>query len=563
MENLHEGSVTIYDALQLIKDGKYVMPAFQRQFVWNMGQIEKLWDSILLNYPIATFLYWRVDEDNVTWDTYFCDFLTRIVFDSRKAADSVNYGLTNIDTKITNTAILDGQQRLTSLYISLFGEAFIRPAYSRRDTGEKTVTKLLIELNKHKISTDEEEYNAMRYDVKFTEKIGKLSPTQFEVKDILQEKFQDDSRRERAIEDTIEYVPADVKDYARGILNTLYRKVFVDKLIRYTEIIGMKHDDALEMFVRFNAGGKELRKHEITMSIIEAYWSSAKTEFGRVLEGSYAGFGTDFIIRSALMLYGDVVKSTINKKVVDTLRDDWTGFKKALNNLEQLLKSMKIDISRFKSSWNVLLPIIYYIYNNENYIENVKAIRSYLLRAIFFAYFKSGTTGKLQQMRSNMNAFDTEITIEMLDQMGELRVTDGRIEDVVNSEKGSKIAGEVLYYVSLEWLNRSFRYDQDHLHPESRFDSNKPVSVSAEDWRKWRANRNRLPNLHLLEGRSNISKNALRLVDFFNDMNQEQRSRFLETAMIPSDVSLEIEHFEELYEARKKLLSNKIKDLLG
>lgn len=563
MENLHDGSVAIYDALQLIKDGKYVMPAFQRQFVWNMGQIEKLWDSILLNYPIATFLFWRVEDDNVTWDTYFCDFLTRIVFDSRKAADSMNYGLTNIDTKITNTAILDGQQRLTSLYISLLGEAFIRPAYSRRDTGEKTVTKLLIELNKHKISTDEEEYNAMRYDVRFSEKIGKLSPTQFEVKNILQEKFQDDSRRERAIEDTIEYVPADVKDYARDILNTLYRKVFVDKLIRYTEIIGMKHDDALEMFVRFNAGGKELRKHEITMSIIEAYWSSAKTEFGRLLEGSYAGFGTDFIIRSALMLYGDVVKSTINKKVVDTLKDDWTGFKKALNNLEQLLKSMKIDVSRFKNSWNVLLPIIYYIYNNESYTENVKAIRSYLLRAIFFAYFKSGTTGKLQQMRSNMNAFDTEITIEMLDQMGELRVTDGRIEDVVNSEKGSKVAGEVLYYVSLEWLNRSFRYDQDHLHPESRFDSNKPVSVSAEDWRKWRANRNRLPNLHLLEGRSNTSKNAMRLVDFFNDMNQEQRARFLETAMIPANVSLEIEHFEEFYEARKKLLGNKIKYLLS
>lgn len=33
-----------------IKDGKYVMPAFQRQYVWSMEQIEKLWDSILLEY---------------------------------------------------------------------------------------------------------------------------------------------------------------------------------------------------------------------------------------------------------------------------------------------------------------------------------------------------------------------------------------------------------------------------------------------------------------------------------------------------------------------------------
>jgi hypothetical protein len=74
----------------------------------------------------------------------------------------------------------------------------------------------------------------------------------------------------------------------------------------------MKQDDALEMFVRFNSGGKALKKHEITMSILEAYWPNAKTEFGKLLDGSYAGFGSDFIVRSALMLYGDVVKSNIN-----------------------------------------------------------------------------------------------------------------------------------------------------------------------------------------------------------------------------------------------------------
>ncbi|MFV0364627.1 MAG: DUF262 domain-containing protein [Suipraeoptans sp.] len=74
MSKLIDNSITIYEALQSIKEGKYVMPAFQRQFVWGMEQIEKLWDSILLDYPIATFLFWHVDDFNVTWDTYFCDF---------------------------------------------------------------------------------------------------------------------------------------------------------------------------------------------------------------------------------------------------------------------------------------------------------------------------------------------------------------------------------------------------------------------------------------------------------------------------------------------------------
>lgn len=271
MSVLIDSSITIYEALQNIKDGKYVMPAFQRQYVWSMEQIEKLWDSILLDYPIATFLFWHVDDDNVTWDTYFCNFLSSVTFDSRKQADSVNYELSSIDVKLTDTAVLDGQQRLTSLYLSLFGDAFIRQKHARKKSGGGIVTKLLIELNKNKLTVDEEEYNSKKYDIKFSEKVGKLSPTQFEIRKILEPKFRDETTRENAIEDAIANVPADSKDYARGILNKLYEKIFVEKLIRYTEIRDMKQDDALEMFVRFNSDGKALRKLEITMSILEAY----------------------------------------------------------------------------------------------------------------------------------------------------------------------------------------------------------------------------------------------------------------------------------------------------
>src|SRR5690606_16176358 len=158
--------------------------------------------------------------------------------------------------------------------------------------------------------------------------------TQFEIKSILDEKFQDGSTRDQAIDEAIANVPADSKQYARDILNKLYNKIFVEKLIRFTEIQDMKQDDALEMFVRFNSGGKALRKSEITMSILEAYWPSAKTEFGKLLVDSYAGFGTDFIIRSALMIYGDVVKSNISKSIAEELKNNWSEFKKTLKNLE-------------------------------------------------------------------------------------------------------------------------------------------------------------------------------------------------------------------------------------
>jgi uncharacterized protein with ParB-like and HNH nuclease domain len=560
MSNLKDDSKTIFEALQDIKNGKYVMPAFQRQFVWSMEQVEKLWDSILLDYPISTFLFWHVDNSNITGDTYFCEFLHEVTFNNRKESDSVNYDLTNINIKTTDTSILDGQQRLTSLFISLYAETYIRPKHARKNNGDRIIAKLLIELNKNKITTDEEEYNSMKYDINFH--TGKPSPTHFDIKNILHEKYQDEQTRESSIEESIVNVPADSKDYARNILRTLYKKIFVEKLIRYTKIFDMKQDDALEMFVRFNSGGKVLKKAEITMSILEAYWPSAKTEFGRLLVDSYVGFGNDFIIRTALMLYGDVVKSNINKQIAGELKNNWNDFKKALTNLENLLKEMKIDISRFSSSWNVLLPVVYFIYYKPEYQKNIKAVRAYLLRSIFFTYFQSGTTGKLQQMKSHINENEYEITVDMLDRINELRVTDGKIDDILNSEKGSRVAGEVLYYLSLDWSNTTYKYEQDHLHPESKF-NNKPISVTMVDWNNWRSNRNRLPNLHLLEGRSNGSKSDMRLTDYYNDMNDMQKAEFYKNSIIPNEVSLEIEEFGKFYEARKKLLGEKIRELLS
>lgn len=315
----------------------------------------------MLDYPISTFLFWHVDDSNISWDTYCCAFREKIVFDSRKQPDDANYELTNINTKITNTAVLDGQQRLTALLLSLYGEVDVRPNYSRKKNGSLTITKLLIELNKHKIDVDEEEYNSKKFDIRFSDKVSSKGPTQFEVRSILGEKFQNDNTREQAIEDAIVNVPSDSKDYARDILNKLFQKIFKEKLIRYTEITDMKQDDALEMFVRFNSGGKALKKSEITMSILEAYWPSAKTEFGKILVGAYEHFDTDFIIRTALMLYGDVLKSNISKKVVDELKNNWSAFKMALNNLEDVLKELRIDLDCLFVGWNVLLPVIAFV----------------------------------------------------------------------------------------------------------------------------------------------------------------------------------------------------------
>ena len=118
---LKQGEISIYEALNNIESGKYIMPAFQRQYVWNLEQIEKLWDSILSDYPISTFLFWHLDETNTSADTYFCTFMKEMVFKKSKKEPSLeNYNIQTIQLDTSDTGILDGQQRLTSLYLSLF-----------------------------------------------------------------------------------------------------------------------------------------------------------------------------------------------------------------------------------------------------------------------------------------------------------------------------------------------------------------------------------------------------------------------------------------------------------
>ena len=179
MGTLINSEISIFEAIQNIKNDKYVMPAFQRQYCWSMEQIEKLWDSILLGYPISTFLFWHIDNNNVTADTKFCTFLKEVSFDNRRKSDSPNYDLSIINVAKSDTAILDGQQRLTSLFLSLYGDSYLRQRFARKQGGDRLVSRLVIELNSNKITTDEEDYNSKKYDIKFTDKAGKLSPRMF------------------------------------------------------------------------------------------------------------------------------------------------------------------------------------------------------------------------------------------------------------------------------------------------------------------------------------------------------------------------------------------------
>ena len=60
-----ENGVVAYNGLLNVR------PAFQREFVWEIEQIEKLFDSIMRGYPISSMLLWRVEgKSKSKWKFY-------------------------------------------------------------------------------------------------------------------------------------------------------------------------------------------------------------------------------------------------------------------------------------------------------------------------------------------------------------------------------------------------------------------------------------------------------------------------------------------------------------
>lgn len=55
--------LTIKEAIENIENNKFLLPSIQREFVWEHTKIEWLFDSLMRNYPISSFLLWQVESE--------------------------------------------------------------------------------------------------------------------------------------------------------------------------------------------------------------------------------------------------------------------------------------------------------------------------------------------------------------------------------------------------------------------------------------------------------------------------------------------------------------------
>ena len=108
--------LTVKELVESIEQRRYFLPSIQREFVWGTDRIEKLFDSLMRGFPIGSFLFWQVPSNKVD-DFQFYEFIRNY-----HALNNRHNTVANLNGNIVPfQAILDGQQRMTSLYIGLKG----------------------------------------------------------------------------------------------------------------------------------------------------------------------------------------------------------------------------------------------------------------------------------------------------------------------------------------------------------------------------------------------------------------------------------------------------------
>ena len=380
--------------------GRYVLPSFQRDYVWKMEQIEELFNSIYRGYPFGAMLLWRINSsgNSPLLNESFYQFLFHYHEEKSNHAQNKISLLPNVDYWV----VLDGQQRLTSLNIGLLGSYSKRARYQRKDNPDYPEYKLYMLISK---------------DVENPFKFLKVSdiPT-------VSDCFPDKTTGEKWLLVKRIFMAGKARDLTRLFhLSTEEEdrvtdfKESLDNLkIEFSEMTGFDYNEATNVFVKVNSGGTILAMSDILNSIIVSTWKmeNAREAFKDLVEKvANMGFSinTNYIVKSILFLHHTDVRFQIQgftDFVVD-IEKKWSDIKTAIIETFSLLKSYGLNHSTL-GGYNVTLPILYYLYHRHiqnpataaAFANDKQEIKKWLLSAILMKVFGGSSDSTLRTVRS-------------------------------------------------------------------------------------------------------------------------------------------------------------------
>ncbi|EHG7891809.1 DUF262 domain-containing protein [Citrobacter braakii] len=337
-----------YEALFLeIDSGQIKLPMFQREFVWDKEQSARLIDSLLKGYPIGTFIFWKTREA------------------LRSVKDIGNHSLPETPKSDYAQYILDGQQRITSLY------AIRKGLRISKDGKEINYKDIYVNLDYDPLN-DEQIVTSQRDDDK----------AYVSVHDLLTQKMGDLFRQ----------VGMDKSDLVEEYKTRLTTYDFTTITIKDYPI-----DIACDVFSRINTGGKPLTLFEImvAMTYDEAKGFDLALKYDELLNGSdendtslsKAKFDT-VPAATVLQAVAAITVDSIRAKDILKIRRE-----KFITNWEPMVSSMftavdfirtklHVPVSQLLPYASLLVPFTYFFRKNNN--KRPTEIQAKLLRQFFY-----------------------------------------------------------------------------------------------------------------------------------------------------------------------------------
>lgn len=534
------------------EDGGFWLPNIQRRFVWREDQICRLFDSILREYPISTLLVWKTTSqirrrkfiDNWRGTLHLSDFYV-----------PPDRGKKNL--------VLDGQQRLQSLYIGLSG------SYDGR--------VLCLDMLSGEVAAPED----VKYQFSF------LNPTEItfpwvRFKDLV---FTTKKKRQILAElktDADRELSSAELDKLEDHLDLVDRTFKIDEAVAYQELDSIENqdlyseDDVVEVFIRANSGGTRLGKSDLLFSLLTASWEVADEAMDDFLESLNVhgfAFDRDFLLKTCLVLLGKGARYEVKKfrepGTMASIESQWPSISEAIEDVLDFVRGKTfIRCDQALPTYLVLIPLVYLRYR---YPAAWAAPNrdTYLLRSSLAGAF-GGTPDTL--LDGLVRRIDQRGGLDVDEMFREIR-SRGRSLELTEDRLWSSGYGSKTIHLLFNLWYRDFDYNPaysnnmpqvDHIFPRSKLREIKVVNpATGRKVMKWRqSDRDQLANCMLLKREENSAggKSDQTPDEWFSDKDAE----YLERHLIPPEADLwRMDRYEDFIEARKELIRDRFRYLLA
>lgn len=577
----YQTALTISEVVSDIDKKKYLLPAIQREFVWNPFQIERLFDSLMRDYPISSFLFWHVGKESVQ-DYEFYEFLRE--YHEKKNTHNPKANITG-ESEIT--AVLDGQQRLTSLYVGLKGTYAYRLPRKRWDN-DQAFPKRKLYLNLLQGADNPE----LKYSFSFlTEKESKKKDEEnfwFPVGKILDLKESFDVNQYLIDEGLFTDFGKDKASFANQTLSKLHSVVHLKPTISYYLEKSSELDKVLNIFIRINSGGTILSYSDLLLSIATAQWEGkdAREEINEFVDelndiGNGFNFNKDFVLKACLVMAdftGIAFKvDNFNKKNMLKIEKEWDDITKYLRQSIELIAGFGYCRDTLSSNY-VAIPVAYYLKKigaKESFLSSTKTgedrelIGQWIVLSLIKRVFSGQPDNVLRPIRNILKASDGKFPLDKIKKNFKgtnktIVFSDEDVENLIYCKYGQSQTFSVL---SLLYPNVDFRntFHVDHIFPKSKFKNIffKKAGVSPDDFDEFKGNINYIGNLQLLEATPNIEKQNKEFDVWLKKTfpNKDKKQDYIKKNYIP-DMDLSFSNFLKFIEDREALITKKLKSIL-